>query len=80
MGYCPVKAACLTILRWRFIRVRAMTAARMSGRHVGRDRARHGSPGFQPSPRGRSRSLPRPPFTVALIAVVTIASSGSRAL
>ncbi|MFD7134339.1 hypothetical protein [Streptomyces sp. NPDC059894] len=34
-----------------------MTAARMSGRHVGRDGARHGSPGRQPSPRGRSRSL-----------------------
>ncbi|CAL9670928.1 hypothetical protein SUDANB15_07394 (plasmid) [Streptomyces sp. enrichment culture] len=42
MGYWPVNAACLTILRWRLVRVRQMTAARMSGRHVGRDRARHG--------------------------------------
>jgi hypothetical protein len=47
MGYCPVKAAGLTILRCRLIRVREMTAARKSGRHVGRDSARHGSPGLQ---------------------------------
>ncbi|AKN71541.1 hypothetical protein QR97_18565 [Streptomyces sp. PBH53] len=75
-----MNAACLTISRWRLIRVREMTAARMSGRHVGRDSARHGCPGRQPSPRGRSRSLPMPPLTVALIAEMTIASCGSRSL
>jgi hypothetical protein len=50
------------------IRVREMTAARMSGRLVARARDGQGRQGFQPPPRGRSRSLPMPPFTVALSA------------
>ena len=60
-GYCPVNAACLTILRCRLIRVREMTAARMSGRAgrlgaaPGRVDARNGGPGQgrRTQPQGR---------------------------
>src|SRR4051812_21140784 len=57
-----------------------MTAARMSGRQVGRSRAGHRSPSLYDLPCGRSRSLPTPPFTVALMAASTAVIAGSACL
>lgn len=73
-GYWPVNAARLTILRCRLIRVREMSAPGWPAATS----ARHGSPGHQPSPRGRPRSLPRHPWTVTLIAETMLAAGAYR--
>jgi hypothetical protein len=61
-------------------RAAEITAARMSGLHVGRSGADQRSPARYLVPCGRSRSLPIPPLTVDLIADSTAAMPGSAAL